>query len=225
MRSRIACACNCERPNCFIRPERAVSASFDLRIRLDHGVEVFERGQQAVEDVQTRLGFLQLETGAPREHDFAMLEKRDEHLEQGHLLGPAFVDAEQDDAVALLHLGELVELVEDDAWFGVALELDDDAHAVAIGLVANVADAFDALVVDQLDDALDQPRLLHLVGNLGDDDLPRATCDNFSLLPLGAQAQRAASGLVCPATIVERSTWSGCRPWGNRDRASGRPVP
>ena len=120
--------------------------------------------------MEARFGLLQLETRAPREDDFAMLEERDEHLQQRHLLGPALVDAEQDDAVALLHLGELVELVEDDAGFGIALELNDDAHAVAIRLVADVADAFDALVVDQLGHPLDHARLVHLVGNFANDD-------------------------------------------------------
>src|SRR5260370_41326527 len=98
-----------------------------------------ERDQQAVEDVEARLGFLQLETCTPRDDDLAMLEERDEHLQKIHLLGAPLVNAEQDDAVALLHLRELVELVQDDARLGVTLELDDNAHAVTIGLVAEVA--------------------------------------------------------------------------------------
>ncbi len=44
---------------------------------------------------------------------------------------------QEDHGEALLHLRVLVELVEDDLRFGAALELDDDAHAVAIALVAN----------------------------------------------------------------------------------------
>ncbi len=164
--------------------------------QLDDRVEILERDQQAVEDMQSRLGFLQLETRAPRENNFAMLEERDEHLQQRHLLGPALVDAEQDDAVALLHLGELVELVEHDARLGVALELDDDAHAVAIGLVADVADALDALVVDQLGHPLDHARLVHLVGNFANDDR-RARAALIGLD--GCQSphrERAASGEV-----------------------------
>jgi hypothetical protein len=45
-----------------------------------------------------------------------------------------------------------------------------DAHAVAVGLVAQVRDPFDALLAHQLGDLLEQPRLVHLVGELGDDD-------------------------------------------------------
>ena len=51
-----------------------------------------------------------------------------------------------------------------------ALELDDDAHAVLVGLVAQVGDAVDLLVARQLGDALEQARLVHLVRQLGDDD-------------------------------------------------------
>ena len=54
--------------------------------------------------------------------------------------------------------------------FRAALELDDDAHAVAIALVANVADVVDDLFVDQFGDALDELGLVDLVGDLGDDD-------------------------------------------------------
>ena len=54
--------------------------------------------------------------------------------------------------------------------FDVALELDDHPHPVAVGLVAQVGDALDPLAVHQLGDLLHQRRLVHLVGQLGDDD-------------------------------------------------------
>ncbi len=53
---------------------------------------------------------------------------------------------------------------------GVPLELDVDAHPVAIGLVAQVADPLDPLVLHQVRDLLEQAGLVHLVGQLGDDD-------------------------------------------------------
>src|SRR5438034_62432 len=52
-----------------------------------------------------------------------------------------------------------------------APELIDDAHAVSIALIADLGDAFEALVIDQRGGGFDQARLVHLVGNLGDDDL------------------------------------------------------
>ena len=39
---------------------------------------------------------------------------------------------------------------------GVALEFDDDTHAVAVGFIAQITDAFELLLVDEFGDALDQ---------------------------------------------------------------------
>ena len=64
-----------------------------------------------------------------------------------------------------------VQLVDNDLGHRVALELNHDAHAVAIRFIAQIADAFDLFVVDQLGDLFDQPLLIHHVGNFADDDL------------------------------------------------------
>ena len=67
----------------------------------------------------------------------------------------------------------LVELVEHDLGDRVALELDHQAHAVLVGVVLDVGDAGDPLVVHHVGDLLDQAAvaaLLDHVGQLGDDD-------------------------------------------------------
>ena len=51
-----------------------------------------------------------------------------------------------------------------------ALEVEDDAHTVAIALVTDIGDAFHLLAVDEGGSVLDQPRFVYLVGNLGDND-------------------------------------------------------
>ncbi len=89
----------------------------------------------------------------------------------------------------------LEELVEHDLRFGAALQFDDDAHAVAIALVAHVGDFVDDLVIDQLGDALDEVRLVDLVRNLGDDDrflVLRQVLDRS----LGAHQEAAAPGAI-----------------------------
>ena len=48
--------------------------------------------------------------------------------------------SEHDHPEGGLHLGVLEQLVEHDLWNRIALELDHDPHAVAIGLVAQVGD-------------------------------------------------------------------------------------
>ena len=110
-------------------------------------------------------------------------------------------DGEHGDAERRLQLRHLVQVVEHDRGHGVLAQLEHDAHAVAVGLVADVADALEPLVLDQLGDLLDQARLDHHVGDLGDDDRAAAA---LVLLDLGLAAHddRAAAGVVgergCP---------------------------
>ena len=124
-----------------------------------------------------------------------MIDEVLDRLHQAHFLGLAVDHGQEDHAEALLHRGVLEELVEHDLRFGAALEFDDDAHAVAIALVADVADLVDHLVVHQFGDALDEPRLVHLVRNLGDDDrvlLLGEVLDGN----LGAHQESSASGAI-----------------------------
>ncbi len=74
------------------------------------------------------------------------------------------------------------------------LRLDHEPDVLG-GFVADIADQRQLLLVEQLGDLLDQPRLLHQPGNLGDDHDPGAARALF-LLPLGADAERAAAGGV-----------------------------
>ena len=93
-----------------------------------------------------------------------------QHVDQRQQLRLAAVQRHHVGAERGLQRREAVELVEDDVGIGVALQLDDDAVALAVAFVADVGDALDALVAHQLGHLLDHRRLVHLVGNLGDDD-------------------------------------------------------
>ena len=91
-----------------------------------------------------RLGLVELELGAPDDDLFLEGDVRLEHLGQRERARHAADQGDVDDAEGGLHLGVLVELVERDHGDGVALELDDQAHAGAVGLVAQVGDLGDA---------------------------------------------------------------------------------
>ena len=114
--------------------------------------------------------FLQQEGRAPADDLDAVINKVLQRLHQTHLARLAVDHGQKDHAEAFLQLGVLVELIQHNLRLRAALQLDDDAHAVAVALIADVADLLDDLLVHQFGDALDQPRLVHLVGNLGDDD-------------------------------------------------------
>src|SRR5690606_25824268 len=79
--------------------------------------------------------------------------------------------------------------------FGIALELDHHAIAVAVGLVAPIGDAVDLLFTDQFGNALDHRCLVHLVGDLGDDDRLALLADRLEG-DLPAHDDRAAARMI-----------------------------
>jgi hypothetical protein len=64
------------------------------------------------------------------------------------------------DAKVILQRRLLVEVVEHHPGVGIPLQLDDDAHAVAIALVANVRNALQPPLVDHFGDSFDHAALL-----------------------------------------------------------------
>jgi hypothetical protein len=115
------------------------------------------------------------------------------------------IERDRVDAERRLHRGVLVELVEHDLRDHAALELDHDPHALAVGLVAQVGDLGDLLLVHELGDLADQAALAALLdheGELGDDDRLLALAD---VLGVGARtyAHAAAAGLVGLADPVD----------------------
>ena len=162
---------------------------------LDDVVHVIERDVVAEQDVLARFGLAQLELRAPP-HDFdAVLDEELQQRQQAQLARLAVHDREQNHAERFLHLRELEQMVQNNLRFFAALHFDDDAHALAVGFVAHVGDAFDFLGLHQLGDALDQARLVDLVGNLGDDDVLAVLAGGFDR-GLGAHDEAAAAGLV-----------------------------
>ena len=144
---------------------------------------------------------VELELGAPRDDLGAEADERLEQLLEGHQLRPAAVERQRVDAEDGLQRREAIELVQHDVGHGVALQLDHQAHAVAVALVAHLGDALDLLVAHHLGDALVQARLVLLVGDLGDDDRLAAAADLLDPR-LGAHDQRAAAELVGGADAV-----------------------
>src|SRR5208282_755522 len=136
----------------------------------DDVVEMIEGGEIAFEDVLAVLRFLQQEGGAPADDFHAVIDEVLDSLDQAHFARLVVDHRKQDHRKTFLHGGVLIELVENDLRLGAALELDHNAHAVAIAFVAHVGDVLDFLVVDELGDALDQDGLVYLIRNFGDDD-------------------------------------------------------
>jgi len=114
------------------------------------------------------LGLAQLEARAAGDHLAAVVQKDDERVAQVQQLGLVPVDGQQVDPEAGLQVGVLVQVVQDDRRLDVAAQLDDDAHPLAVALVAKVGDSVHLAVLDQVGDLLDELALVHLVRDFGD---------------------------------------------------------
>ena len=162
---------------------------------LDDFVEMIESDLEADQDVLALFGFAQIVLRSAAHHFDAVLDEKLDQLDQSELARLARDDGEQDHAERFLHLRLLEEMIQDELRLFVALHFDDDAHAVAIGFVANVADALNFLVLHQIGDVSDKPRFVHLIGQFRDDDVLAIFT---SLLDggFGAHLESAATGFV-----------------------------
>ena len=128
-----------------ISASRAVAASGDAADQTDHLVDIGDRDGEAnlQMGVVARLG--QTELRAPCDDGFAVVDEGAQHVVKRHQLRPSAVERDHVDGEARLQRGVAPELVQHDVGHGLALQLNDDAHAVAIGLVAQIGDALDLL--------------------------------------------------------------------------------
>jgi len=134
---------------------------------------MIERGEIAFENVLAILRFRQQISSTPPNDIDPVINKKLDRLNKSKLFRLSIYDSQKDHAETFLHRGVLEKLVEYDLRFAATLELDHDAHAVAIAFVANIRNIVDDLLVHQLRDAFDQPRFVHLIRNFSyDNSLP-----------------------------------------------------
>ncbi len=119
-------------------------------------------------------------------------------------------DVDHRNGVFQLRIGE--KLVEDDLRVRVAAHIDHDLHALTGGVVLNVGDAVDALVLDQICHRFDQTGLVDHVRDLSDNDLALAVRQVYDL-GLCADLDLAAAGRVSCADAAAA-----------HDNAAGREV-
>ena len=123
---------------------------------LDHLVDIGDRNGQADQHMGAVARLAEQMLGAPVDHLLAEDDEGGEHVLQVHHQRAAAVERHHVGAERGLQRGEAIELVEHDVRHRVAPQLDHDAITVAIGFVAQRADALDLLVAHQFADALDQ---------------------------------------------------------------------
>ena len=102
----------------------------------DHRVEVIERDDEPAQHVFALLRLAQLVPRAPDDDLVAMIHVMPDRILEIDGPGPAVDQGHHVDAERLLTGRELVQLVLDHQRDGVALQFHDDAHPVAVALIA-----------------------------------------------------------------------------------------
>ena len=134
-------------------------------------VDVLRGYDETLEYVGTLLGLAQLIFSAAYHYFVAVGHKLADEFLEVECAGTSVDEGHVVDAERGLHLGHLVELVEHHVGVGVALELDDDAHALVVALVVDVGDAVELLVGHEVGYVADELGLVDVIGYLGYDDI------------------------------------------------------
>ena len=145
-----------------------------IRRRPDDGddlIQVIQRQLIALEDMRLPECGGKVELNAPPYDAFLMHDIVIQDLRQIQHLRLVVDQRQHIDRAGILQLGVAVELIQDDVSVRLALVLHHDAHtALTGGLVPDLADPLDALILDQSRHGLDQQALIDAVGDFGDDD-------------------------------------------------------
>ena len=139
---------------------------------MDDLVNVVLGNQQTLQQMGPLLSLLQVVSGAP--DDDLLLEGQilvdDVPQGQDLRLGLILDQGQHIDGKGALQLRLGKQAVEHHLGVGVPLQLDDDAHTVAVRLILNVADALQTLILHLVGHVLDKHPLVHLIRQLRDDD-------------------------------------------------------
>ena len=160
-----------------------------------HFVDVVDGDAQAFQDVGAGLGLLQVVAGAADDHLAAVVHEAGQGRLEVEQHGTVVHHGQHVDAEAGLQRRVLVQTVDDDVRDGAALQVDDHADALAVGLVAQVGDAVDLVLIDQAGDLLHQRGLVEAEGDLADDDGLQALLALFHF-QAAAHLHGAATGVV-----------------------------
>ena len=136
----------------------------------DHLIEINHRDRQPDQAMGPIPRLAEVEYGAPGDDLFPEGDEEHQDLTQVKHFRPPGIERQHIYPKRGLELGVAKQLVEDHLMHGVALKLDHHPDPLAVRFIAQVGDALHLLVAHHFGDLFHHPRLVHLVGNFGDDD-------------------------------------------------------
>ena len=129
----------------------------------DHLIDVIQGNEQTLQQVISLLRLVQVVLRPSGDHFLLMLQVVGQHFLQVQDFGLVADERNHVDTKGVLHLRVLEELVQDDICVRIVPQLDDNPHAFPVRLIAQVRDALDALVLDEVRNRADQVRLVDKV--------------------------------------------------------------
>ncbi len=184
---------------------------------LDDLVDVEDRDEEALDQVQALLAAREPELRAARDDADAVVEVDLQQLAQAQGLRAARDEGDVVDREALLQRRVPVELLEHGVRAEPGLDADDEAEAVLpVGEVGHVGDAVQLLRVDAVLDLLDHTLRADPVGELGHDEAALARGDRLDA-HLGAHPEAAAARRVRVADAGQARDGAAAREVGAGD--------
>src|SRR6266550_7085640 len=137
---------------------------------LDDLVDMVVRDLESLEDVRSFLRLPEVVVGAAADDLAPVIDVVLQDLLQRKSPRLLVDEREHVEVERRLHRGVLEQVVQHERLVVVSLDLDDDAHALSVALVADVRDPRELLVLYEVRDLLDERGFVHRVRQLGDDD-------------------------------------------------------
>ena len=151
----------------------------------DNFVQIGDGNNESKQQMCPFARFVQFELRSAGDDLFTEADERLDDIAQVEDLRPSAANGEHIGGEARLRLRMAPQLVQHHIGGRITLQIDDDAHALAAGFIANVGNTLDTLVLRGFGDFFDQSGFADLKRNAGQDD--RATIA-FSFLNLVAGA-------------------------------------
>ena len=211
--------------NCFalnlIQAKALVHALLCLGIILraandvDNLVDVINCGQEAFQNMDALLSLIQVELSTTAYNINLVINVVTKNLAKRKRTRNTVNQGQVNDAKVGLKLSLLIEIVQNNLWYSVTLEVQNNTHALTVGLIAHVRDAFNFLLVNCLSNLLLEKTLVNLVWNLGNNKA-LTTALNLLNVDFCADRNRTAASLV--GILDALSTHNDATCWEVRTR-------
>ena len=183
---------------------------------LDNFVDVIDRDQETFNNVLSGQCFFQIVLGTTKNNIFLVSDIVCERVHQvdGLRLKTTLGirnEREHVGAESVLDLRVLIKLIENNVSVGVTAELDNDTYLfVTVGLITDIGDAFDLLLLNEFGDTLDETSLVDHVGQIVNDDTRTAVAHDFDIC-MGTDYDTALTCSVCIGDTAASEDHTACR--------------